>query len=245
MIVYLYRVGRNLNRATRLCEAMGIARLVLVDCNDAYTKGNLYQARSLPVERETNLPDSSRTVALVPPRHLHDATLTECRWRGATGIVVGGETSGLPPAERSQRVAVPMYGAQVEYTVEAALAIALWEWRRSKGAVQTHHGRDVAIDLDGTLLVPTQRYRRGSFAPPASGAAEAIATLRRAGRKVVVHTARPSSERSLIAAHLQAHGVIVDDIVCGKPPALAYIDDKAIRFRGDWHETLRELEGRS
>lgn len=40
------------------------------------------------------------------------------------------------------------------------------------------------------------------------------------------------------------HEVEVYDTRWGKPPADYYVDDKAVRFRGNWEDTLREIHAR-
>jgi hypothetical protein len=244
MTVTLYRVGRNLNRVVRLCEANGVERLECVECNGAHLAGNLYSAagRVELVGVPALTTEGKGAIALVPPCHKHDATFPHVAWRGVQRIFCGGETHGLPVIPGATRVAIPMFGVQSEYTVEAALAIALWEWQRYRMQPRTSYRQDVAIDLDGTLLENLREYKRFAFGAPMPGAREAVAALRAAGAHVLVHTARWPDEHDAIAAHLAAHGIEVDGVLCGKPTARAYVDDKALRFEGDWKPMLDALE---
>jgi hypothetical protein len=239
--VYLYHVGRNLNRSIRLCEAMGVDELCLVECDGAEVRGNMYQAQSLPVVTADEIADEEGTVALVPPRRTHEATLPQFDWRNVRAIAVGGETDGLPRLRHCRRIAIPMYGEQREHTVEVALSIALWEWRRSAPVYcQSSYRRDVVVDLDDTLCRMPQPFAAHVYGEPMPGAVDAVRALREQGRKVVVHTARDHSEHDGIAAHLSACGITVDSVVCGKPSGTLYVDDKALRFTGDWQAVLRE-----
>lgn len=129
--VWLYRVGRNLNRAYRTAEAFGCRKLVLVECN-ARLSGNLYQAAGrVEVATAESLPARDilalETWGEIP---LHAAEKQTRR------ILVGGETSGLPrrlPGIRTARI--PMTGQVSGLTVEAALAIALYHFSQ-----ETTHG---------------------------------------------------------------------------------------------------------
>ena len=134
MRVYLYHVGRNLNRSIRLCEAMGVDELCLVECDGAEVRGNLYQAQSLPVVTADEIADDDGTVALVPPRRTHEATLPQFDWRNARHSRRRRD-GRFPRLRHCRRIAIPMYGEQREHTVEVALSIALWEWRRSAGVL--------------------------------------------------------------------------------------------------------------
>ena len=44
-----------------------------------------------------------------------------------------------------------------------------------------------------------------------------------------------------MAAWLREHAIEVDEVCEHKPPALVYVDDRAIRFRGDWDQLLTEI----
>lgn len=58
---------------------------------------------------------------------------------------------------------------------------------------------------------------------------------------MVIFTTR---EPSGVWAWLEKHGLaeLVDDVSNLKIPAFAYVDDRAIRFRGNYRRTLREIQ---
>lgn len=105
----------------------------------------------------------------------------------------------------------------------------------------------VAVDFDGTLV------RDGVWLP---GAKEAIRELWARDVLVVVHTCRANTVEgaALVAGALLELGhppvgprggrrlYVHTDL--GKPFADVYVDDKALRFDGDWSATLAEI-GRS
>jgi len=127
MKVVLYKVGRNLNRAYRTAEAFGVSEIVLVECN-AKIKGNLFKATGrVNVSKNEHLPIHN---ALALETFYHDA-LDLVDWSTVDCIVIGGEASGLPRSTKfSQMAKIPTQGKISGLTVEAALAIALYEWRR-------------------------------------------------------------------------------------------------------------------
>lgn len=130
MNVLLYRVGRNLNRVYRTCEAFGVYHLWLLECSQAYLSGNLFAAKDrVQMKYVTTWQESKTALAL---ETWGDISLSEFeRWNEIATIVLGSETDGLPRAVPAQYVArIPQVGKVSGLTVEAALAIALYEWRR-------------------------------------------------------------------------------------------------------------------
>ena len=129
MRVLLWRVGRNLNRAYRTAEAFGADALELLECASGI-QGNLYaSAGRLEVLRLDSWPDLSDAVLLEPH---YPTDIREVDWSGIRRIVLAGESATLPARLRGGlRCRIPMYGVARQLTVEAALAIALHEWRRS------------------------------------------------------------------------------------------------------------------
>jgi hypothetical protein len=47
--------------------------------------------------------------------------------------------------------------------------------------------------------------------------------------------------RDAISHWLAKHGIEVDEVCEHKPPALMYVDDRAIPFRGDWDQVLADI----
>ena len=104
--------------------------------------------------------------------------------------------------------------------------------------------RTVCLDFDGVV----HSYRSGWRGPesipdlPIHGTREAIARLREHFR-VVIYSGRCRTEggRKAIANWLAQHGIEVDEVCEHKPPALVYVDDRAIPFRGDWEQVLIDI----
>jgi hypothetical protein len=101
--------------------------------------------------------------------------------------------------------------------------------------------RTVCLDFDGVL----HSYRSGWCGaeiipdPPIHGAREAVARLRKSFR-VVVHSSRchkPEGRRA-IELWLERHGIEVDEVCTFKPPAIVYLDDRAVPFTGNWDDAL-------
>jgi hypothetical protein len=104
--------------------------------------------------------------------------------------------------------------------------------------------RTVCLDFDGVL----HSYKSGWCGaevipdPPIHGTREAVERLRQLYR-VAVYSARCRTEpgRQAVASWLHKHEIVVDEVCEHKPPALVYVDDRAIRFRGNWDDLLTEI----
>ena len=104
--------------------------------------------------------------------------------------------------------------------------------------------RTVCLDFDGVI----HSYRSGWQGeatipdPPIHGVREAIEKLRKTYR-VVIHSARgrTAAGREAIRRWLEKHGIEVDEICEQKPPAFVYVDDRAIPFKGDWGQTISDI----
>jgi hypothetical protein len=104
--------------------------------------------------------------------------------------------------------------------------------------------RTVCLDFDGVV----HSYRSGWCGaeiipdPPIHGTREAIARLRKTYR-VVIHSARCHSDEGCqaVIAWLKKHEIEVDEVCRFKPPATVYVDDRAVRFQGDWDRAIAEI----
>jgi hypothetical protein len=78
--------------------------------------------------------------------------------------------------------------------------------------------------------------------PPIHGTRDAVARLRQQYR-IVVFSARCHTEegRRAVQNWLDRHDIVVDEVCEHKPPALVYVDDRAVRFRGDWDDVITEI----
>lgn len=118
----------------------------------------------------------------------------------------------------------------------------------------------VAVDLDGTILEepPKGAPEYGSMdvqlplGAPKPGAVEALNELAGLGWRISIYTARFGDEEldedtvgqwaAEISEHLEENGVPFSDIWVGRKPRADYfVDDKAVRFEGDWQAILSEL----
>ena len=111
--------------------------------------------------------------------------------------------------------------------------------------------RTMAVDFDGVIHRYSKGWRDGTiYDPPVEGAREALARLHRRYDLVIfttrvnpaLHGAETQMDRILawLARHDFRRGEHFDEITHVKPPALAYIDDRAVRFT-TWDATMDEL----
>lgn len=121
--VYLYRVGRNLNRVVRTCEAFGLGRVNLVECGEPRAEAT----GQVSVTERDSLPTGDGVLAL---ETCAGVPLTQIDMSEIHTIVISGETIELPRGLGYRHAAIPMGGAVSGLTVEGALAVALYEWTR-------------------------------------------------------------------------------------------------------------------
>ena len=111
----------------------------------------------------------------------------------------------------------------------------------------------IMVDLDGTIHAYEKGWNNGKLGSVIKGAKEAIDELHNKGFEIIIFTTRASSEIlhkkiskdkmvSDIEKWLDKNDIYYDDITSEKIEAVMYIDDRAIRFNGDWIETMKEVK---
>lgn len=114
-----------------------------------------------------------------------------------------------------------------------------------------------AVDFDGVIHKYSLGWHGGRiYDVPCDGAKEAMEGLKKAGFKIIIHTARirpnedplevspPPSEVQLsaVSVWLEKYNIPYDEIwtESGKPVAHIYIDDRAIRH-SVWADTIDQI----
>ena len=98
----------------------------------------------------------------------------------------------------------------------------------------------LAVDFDGVIHAHSNGWQDGAlYDDPSPGTRDALIQLHKHYR-LVVFTARHNL--SDVRDWLRAHGMnhLISDVTNLKPAAVAYLDDRAVRFT-DWPQALRDL----
>ena len=100
--------------------------------------------------------------------------------------------------------------------------------------------KTIAIDFDGVLNEYTG-YDEKDLQNPKRGVKEFLEKLNKK-YTVIIFTSRNKSdvEHWIKRYHFEKY---IKKVTNTKPPAVAYIDDRAIQFKGDYNTILDELEG--
>ena len=106
--------------------------------------------------------------------------------------------------------------------------------------------KTVVFDFDGVIHSYTSGWQNECTIPdpPVDGIKEAIAEIREAGYTVVIVSTRCAYAKGKLAIWdwLKKYDIKVDGVVECKPPAVVYIDDRAICFDGDSSSLLSKIK---
>lgn len=96
---------------------------------------------------------------------------------------------------------------------------------------------NVVFDFDGVISSYASGFLGATVIPddPVPGIAEAIDEIRKKGYRVTVVSTRCATQEGIDAVkeYLDENGITVDGVQMEKPPAICYVDDRAICFDGD------------
>lgn len=110
----------------------------------------------------------------------------------------------------------------------------------------------MAIDFDGVIHKNSKGFHDGTiYDDPVDGSLEALKILSKT-YNIIIFTAKAKPDRPLIHGKtgqelvkdwLEKHGFLeyIKEITSEKPRAIAYIDDKAIKFEC-WQEVLQKVQ---
>lgn len=104
----------------------------------------------------------------------------------------------------------------------------------------------VVFDFDGVINSYKSGWQGEDFIPdePVEGIKEEICEIKKAGYVVAVVSTRCATEKGMTAVknYLSKHGIKVDIVSKEKPPAVVYIDDRAICFDGNTKGLLQKIK---
>lgn len=104
----------------------------------------------------------------------------------------------------------------------------------------------VVFDFDGVVHSYTSGWKGENIIPdsPVTGIKEAIDEIRKAGYEVIIVSTRCAHYEGQVAIleWLRKYQIAVDDVCKEKPPAIVYIDDRAICFDGNPTELLSKIK---
>ena len=97
------------------------------------------------------------------------------------------------------------------------------------------------VDLNGVLDTYAGWLGPSHFDPPREGARGFLEALTARGFDVVIFTTRYADD---VWVWLRGHGLdhLVSDVTDRKPPAHVFVDDRAVCFRGDFTQTLTDID---
>lgn len=104
--------------------------------------------------------------------------------------------------------------------------------------------KTIVFDFDGVIHKYSNGWQDGSiYDEPVAGIKDVIDNLRALNYKVVIVSTRCQTDYGMVTIRnwLVNHNIIVDNICKEKPPALVYVDDRAVCFDGNANTLLDKI----
>lgn len=109
------------------------------------------------------------------------------------------------------------------------------------------HKKTICFDFDGVIHSYKSGWKGIDIIPdaPVEGINEVINKLREDNYEVIVVSTRCSEVKGLMAIEewLSIHDIHVDHVCKEKPPAICYVDDRAICFNGKTDGLVEQIKG--
>lgn len=105
--------------------------------------------------------------------------------------------------------------------------------------------KTIVFDFDGVIHKYSKGWQDGSiYDGPVPGIKNVIDELRKENYKVVIVSTRCSTQKGIaeMIKWLNKYDIEVDRIDKEKPPAIMYIDDRAIKFNGNCKTLMRDIK---
>ncbi len=110
----------------------------------------------------------------------------------------------------------------------------------------------IMIDVDGVLHQYKNGWNNGKLENVISGAKEALTQLHKDGFEIVIFSTRASGENpntkqltEELKKWLIKNKLYFDQITGVKLGAVLYVDDRALQFKGNWKDTMKEIKLRT
>ena len=113
-------------------------------------------------------------------------------------------------------------------------------------------GKTLAVDFDGVIHGYSKGWQNGKiYDDPIPGSKNALTQLAAEGYTILIYSTRCNAEYwesgddrvEDVKNYLNLHGIPYTSIhTGGKPKATMYIDDRAVSFKGEWSDTLKEVD---
>ena len=105
--------------------------------------------------------------------------------------------------------------------------------------------KTIVFDFDGVIHSYTSGWKGITNIPdkPVNGIKEAIDELRSIGYEVVIVSTRCETVDGMqaIKDYLENYSINVDKVQSTKPPALVYVDDRALCFNGKTENLVKDI----